>query len=182
EDQVAVAGPGPVGAQPTPTGGRTTAAGVESRFENGISGGDREDRVWAAAQADALFDRAVLSWDILPGDRCGCGGRLTVRPGVVDVQVKLTTLAGLDDDPAVIPGLGVTLAAIARQIAFDPHTRPTWRWSIFDSHGHLLHHGLTRARPTAPQSRSQNEKTQPPTGQPSPNRTADQVGWPAEAE
>jgi len=172
KDLVEAGGPGPVGAgrptsigvQPTPAAGQATR--VESRFENGIAGGDREDRVWAAAQADALFDRAVLSWDILPGDRCGCGGRLTVRPGVVDVQVKLTTLAGLDDDPALIPGLGVTLAAIARQVAFDPHTRPTWRWSIFDSHGHLLHHGLTRARPTAPQSRSHNEKTQPPTGWP----------------
>ena len=171
----------PAEQQPNATGERPMpAAGVESRFQNGIVGSDPEDRVWAQAQADALHDRAVLSWDVLPGDRCSCGGHLTVRPGVVDVQVKLTTLAGLDEHPAVIPGLGVTLAPIARCIAFDPHTRPTWRWSIFDRHGDLLHHGLTRARPTSLQSRSQNEKPGPFTGQrlpdPVPDLSLDQAG------
>jgi len=149
--------PGPDPDHPVP--GRAAArsmsmAGRESRLQNGISGVDPEDLVWAVAQADALYDRAVLSRDVLPADRCGgCGGRLVVRPGVVDVQVKLTTLAGLDEDPALIPGLGVTLAPIARLIAFDPHTRPTWGWSIFDPDGDLLHHGLTRHRPTAPEPR-----------------------------
>ncbi|MBX6751114.1 MAG: HNH endonuclease [Micromonosporaceae bacterium] len=150
--------------------------------------------MWAAAQADALHDRAVLSWDILPGDRCACGGRLSVRPGVVDVQVKLTTLAGLDEHPAVIPGLGVTLAPIARQIAVDPHTRPTWRWSIFDNTGDLLHHGLTRARPTSPESLSQNENcsppplrhaarnSEPPSGQPAPDPSLDQARHPSGLE
>lgn len=140
--------PGPDQEPPPGAAWSTSLAGPGSGSGCGDSGLDPEDLVWAAAQADALYDRAVLSWDVLPGDRCACGGRLVVRPGVVDLQVKLTTLAGLDDDPALIPGFGVTLAPIARYIALDPHTRPTWRWSIFDPAGDLLHHGLTRHRPS----------------------------------
>jgi hypothetical protein len=127
---------------------------------------EQEERVWAAAQGDALFLRSVLSPDVLAGDRCHCGGLLRGRPGVVDVQIELTTLAGLDEHPAMIAGLGVTVAPIARLIAFDPHTRPTWRWSIFDNDGDLLHHGLTRHRPTptGPDSRSETRKPDGPAG------------------
>jgi hypothetical protein len=81
-----------------------------------------------------------------------------VRPGGIDVQVKLTTLAGLDEHPALLPGPGVTLAPLARQIAFDPVTRPTWRWSVFDERGVLRHHGVTRQRPTGPESHSESGK------------------------
>src|SRR5690606_33982510 len=48
----------------------------DSCSENRILGVDPEDRVWAAAQADALHLRSVLSADVLPADRCACGGRL----------------------------------------------------------------------------------------------------------
>jgi hypothetical protein len=134
----------------------------ESWSENGNPQPDPERFVWAAAQADYLHLHAVLSSDVLPGDRCGaCGGVLSVRPGVVDVQVRLSTLAGRDEHPAIIPGLGDTLPELARQIAFDPHTRPSWRWSVFDDDGELLHHGITTQRPS---SRSPTGTTAPGVG------------------
>jgi hypothetical protein len=83
-------------------------------------------------------------------DRCTCGGiQPAPRRGVVDVIVKLTTLAHLDDDPGWIPGWGPVIADIARQIAHDQQTNPTWQWSATDDSGQLLHHGQTRRRPTA---------------------------------
>jgi len=68
---------------------------------------------------------------------------------VVDIQVKLSTLAELDNDPALIPGWGPVIADIARQVAHDQQTNPVWRWSITDDEGQLLHHGHTRRRPDA---------------------------------
>jgi hypothetical protein len=144
--------------------GRDTAVAAESCFETGNPSAAPEQRASRTAQVDHPVHDAVLSAEVLPGDRCGtCGRRLRVRPGVVDLQVKLTTLMGLDEHPALIPGFGVTLAQIARQIAVDPHTRPTWRWSIFDTDGELLHHGLThhRPQPAAPKPPSETTKTDP---------------------
>jgi hypothetical protein len=42
--------------------------------------------------------------------------------GVVDLKVDLTTLAGLDESPAEIPGWGPVIADIARKVA---HARPS---------------------------------------------------------
>ncbi len=84
------------------------------------------------------------------GDRCACGGiQPKFRRGVVDIQVKLSTLAELDNDPALIPGFGPVIADIARQVAQDQQTNPAWKWSITDDDGQLLHHGHTRRRPDA---------------------------------
>jgi len=81
---------------------------------------------------------------------CTCGGvRPAERRGVVDLMVPLTTLMRLNDDPGVIPGWGPVIADIARQVAHDQATNPTWKWSVTDEHGQLLHHGHTRRRPTA---------------------------------
>ena len=86
----------------------------------------------------------------MAGDRCVCGGiQPQPRRGVVDIQIKLSTLAGLDHDPALIPGWGPVLADIARQISFDRKANPAWKWSATDEDGNLLHHGHTRRRPTA---------------------------------
>src|SRR5262249_3815931 len=73
-------------------------------------------------------------------------------------------LLGLDDHPAVIAGLGPVVAEIARQIALDPHRNPLWRWSVFDPHGDLRHHGTTTRRPApvSRDSRSQTRKTDQP--------------------
>jgi hypothetical protein len=106
--------------------------------------------VWWARSAD--HDSAytgILDPHVLPGDQCGtCHGRLVgIRPGVAEVSLKLTTLLGLDDDPALVAGVGIITAQLARTAALDPHTKPTWRWSIFNEAGQLLHHGSTRHRP-----------------------------------
>jgi len=92
------------------------------------------DPAWAAA-----FTAATL---------CSCGGlRAPVRGGV-HLQVKLSTLMCLDDDPALIPGWGPVIADIARQVAHEQETRPPWYWDVTDARGNLLHHGHTRRRPT----------------------------------
>ena len=80
---------------------------------------------------------------------CACGGvRPAERRGVVDITVPLSTLLGLTDNPALIPGWGPVIADIARQVALDQAANPTWKWSVTDEHGHLLHHGHTTRRPT----------------------------------
>jgi hypothetical protein len=68
---------------------------------------------------------------------------------VVDIQINLTTLMCLDEDPGLIPGWGPVIADIARQVAHDQETNPIWRYSVTDRHGTLLHHGHTKRRPDA---------------------------------
>jgi hypothetical protein len=68
---------------------------------------------------------------------------------VVDIQVPLSTLMSLDDDPGIIPGWGPVLAEIARQVAYDQETNPAWKFSVTDPDGNLLHHGHIRRRPNA---------------------------------
>jgi hypothetical protein len=63
--------------------------------------------------------------------------------------VPLSTLMGLTENPALIPGWGPVLADIARQVALDQQANPTWKWSVTDEHGRLVHHGHTGRRPTA---------------------------------
>jgi hypothetical protein len=70
------------------------------------------------------------------------------RGGEIHIQISIATLAGLDDNPAIIPGYGTVLADIARQVALDPQTKPDWRYSVTDRDGDLLHHGRTKRRPT----------------------------------
>jgi hypothetical protein len=80
---------------------------------------------------------------------CDCGRvRPADRRGAVELHVKLTTLARLNDDPALIPGFGPVIADIARQVAHDQALNPVWKWSVTDEDGMLLHHGHTQRRPT----------------------------------
>jgi hypothetical protein len=106
----------------------------------------------AESASNSWFETGNRDGPVLAGDRCGrCGGRLVPpRPGAVQVSVKLTTLLGHDDHPGLLAGYGPIPADAARQIATDPVLNPVWRWSVFDSHGDLLHHGTTTRRPTRP--------------------------------
>jgi hypothetical protein len=70
------------------------------------------------------------------------------RKGVVDIQVPLTTLLGLTDFPAELAGYGPVIADIARQVVAD-QPDATWRFSVYDPVGNLIHHGITRRRPKA---------------------------------
>ena len=103
----------------------------------------------------APIGRATLGDDPdLPSPRgdtcCECGGvRAGDRRGSVELVVKLSTLAALDDDPALIPGWGSVIADIARQVATDQRHQPAWKFSVTDDEGMLLSHGHTNRRPTA---------------------------------
>jgi hypothetical protein len=70
------------------------------------------------------------------------------RRGVVDLQVPLTTLLGLMDFPGDLAGFGPVIADIARQVVAD-QPDATWRCSVYDEQGQLIHHGITRRRPNA---------------------------------
>jgi hypothetical protein len=63
--------------------------------------------------------------------------------------MTLRTLAGLTDDPAVIPGWGPVLAEVARTVALDRAVAPAWQFAVIDEHGRLLHSGPIRRRPSA---------------------------------
>jgi hypothetical protein len=86
---------------------------------------------------------------VRPADQCSCGGvRTADRRGVVDISVKLTTLARLDNDPALLAGFGPVIADIARQVALAEHHAPSWQYSVTDEDGLLLHHGHIQRRPS----------------------------------
>jgi hypothetical protein len=90
--------------------------------------------------------RADLLLDLLNGRETG---HTRDTRGVVDVRVDLTTLAGLDDNPAEIPGWGPVIADIARQVA-TVQEDAEWRITVADSdNGQVVHNGITRRRPAA---------------------------------
>ena len=70
---------------------------------------------------------------------------------MVNIEIRLSTLANLDDHPAIITGLGPVLADVARQVALE-QTDAQWRYSVVDSNGNLRHHGITKRRPSATES------------------------------
>jgi hypothetical protein len=97
---------------------------------------------------DDPIGAAVLGEAFVPAP-AGTPVRPGPRRGAVEIQVKLTTLMCLNEDPALIPGFGPVIADIARQVAFDQETKPAWLWSVTDDQGNLLHHGHTKRRPNA---------------------------------
>ncbi|HSK07213.1 MAG TPA: DUF222 domain-containing protein, partial [Acidimicrobiia bacterium] len=96
--------------------------------------------------------RADILLDLLngrqPGQSRGDGA-------VVDIRVDLTTLAGLDDNPAEIPGWGPVIADVARQVA-EGQEKAEWRVVVTDPHtGRPVHVGTTQKRPTRRPTTSQ---------------------------
>jgi uncharacterized protein DUF222 len=128
----------------------TAAADREAAATIGTHAAAHRDADTAASGLDAQ-ESNDLGEPAGPDARiCACGGvRPAQRRGVVDITVPLSTLIGLTDNPGLIPGWGPVLADIARQVALDQAANPTWKWSVTDEHGHLLHHGHTTRRPTA---------------------------------
>ena len=72
--------------------------------------------------------------------------------GVVEIRVDMTTLAGIDDEPAEIPGFGPVLADVARQIV-DEASDSEWRIVPVDENGQPVGVVTTRRRPTNAQKR-----------------------------
>jgi Domain of unknown function (DUF222) len=102
---------------------------------------DHEDvaGLWAAG-----FDQLPTTRDTPTAK----GAMPAPRKGVVDIQVPLTTLMGLTDFPGDLAGYGPVIADIARQVV-AAQTDATWRCSVYDEQGRLIHHGITRRRPKA---------------------------------
>jgi len=101
---------------------------------------------------DAL--RADILVDLILGSDPTNGGR-----GLVDMRVSMTTLAGLDDKAAEIPGIGPVIADIARRFA-DQHPKAEWQATITDDWGNVAGVVTTSRRPTKAISRHVNA-TQP---------------------
>ncbi|HSL26815.1 MAG TPA: DUF222 domain-containing protein, partial [Acidimicrobiia bacterium] len=91
--------------------------------------------------------RADVLLDLLEGRQLPTGG----GRGVVDLRIDLTTLAGLDDQPAEVAGWGPLLADVARRMVED---RAQWRVTVTaPDTGEPVWTGTTRRRPTAAQRR-----------------------------
>ncbi|GAA4599557.1 hypothetical protein GCM10023194_79950 [Planotetraspora phitsanulokensis] len=71
---------------------------------------------------------------------------------VGEVRVELTTLLGLDEHPAEVPGWGLVHAGLARRIVAGM-AAGEWRFAICSDDGQLTHVGLTHHRPVAPCAR-----------------------------
>ncbi len=87
--------------------------------------------------------RTDVFLDLLEGnhsDPTSTGG------GVVDVQIPLGTLVGVDNLAVEIPGLGPVLAQVGRNIAAQSDRE--WRYTITDTDGAVLDVGLMPRRPT----------------------------------
>ena len=118
-----------------------------NRLARAAKTGD-DDRSLDQIRADILL--ALLNGKE-PGQSSGSGA-------VVDIRVDLTTLTGLDDNPAEIPGWGPVIADIARQVV-DEQERAQWQVTVTDDTGKVVHTGTTRRRPTAAQRRTVGAKT-----------------------
>lgn len=68
-----------------------------------------------------------------------------VRYGI-EVRIRLSTLLGLDEHPAELPGWGPIPATAARDLVAAQHAAE-WRIAIVAADGYLLHGDLTRRRP-----------------------------------
>jgi Domain of unknown function (DUF222) len=105
-------------------------------------------------RADTL---AELCWSALDAGHLGCCnptcghlnrplGTRHGRTAAVNVTVPITTLIGLDDQPASLHGYGPITAEVARRIAANG----TWRRLLTDpATGALLDYGTTRYAPPA---------------------------------
>jgi Domain of unknown function (DUF222) len=76
----------------------------------------------------------------------GAGDGIATREGI-EVRIGLATLAGLDDRPGEIPGLGPIGAAVARTAVAAQRRGAAWKFAIVDANGYLLLAGPLRRRP-----------------------------------
>ncbi|MEU6429990.1 DUF222 domain-containing protein [Microbispora sp. NPDC046973] len=71
---------------------------------------------------------------------------------VPEIRVELTTLLGLDEHPAHLPGWGMVHAGQARRIIASM-LAGQWRYAVCSDDGHLLLTGITGRRPCLPAQR-----------------------------
>ncbi len=109
------------------------------------SAGDPRKRSLSQLRADVFVD-------LLAGVDPGSAGAAAVAPrkGSINLRIDLTTLACLNDDPALIPGYGPIVADIARQTAEQMARTAQWRFTVADA-GSTIAEGRLRYRPTRAQ-------------------------------
>ncbi len=88
--------------------------------------------------------RTDVFLDLLEGNH---SHPISTGGGVVDVQIPLPTLVGVDNLAVEIPGLGPVLAQVGRNIA--ARSDREWRYTITDTDGTILDVGLMPRRPSA---------------------------------
>ncbi|MEV5744652.1 hypothetical protein AB0L30_31715, partial [Microbispora rosea] len=133
------------------------------------TGGKAADRA-ADEAVDMAVDMAADVGETTLGDSCAGGGEgddsaqpSPVSPlaadawpvqawSVREIRVELTTLLGLDEHPAHLPGWGMVHAAQARRIVASMLTGQ-WRFAVCADNGHLLLTGITGRRPCPPAQR-----------------------------
>ncbi len=74
------------------------------------------------------------------------GSHTSAPAGVIQLEVSVETLAGLDNNPGKLSAYGPVAADIARQLA-QSHQDSQWQFAVRATDGTLLLQGLTRARP-----------------------------------
>jgi hypothetical protein len=109
---------------------------------------DGPDRRAKAPKIGALRFDAMLAMTLHVLTGCGtlpaAGDQHGRRPNV-QVTVALSTLLGLDEQPAVLDGYGPVTPGAARRLAVDPTS--TWRRLVTDPMGRLQDYGRTTYRP-----------------------------------
>jgi hypothetical protein len=140
--------------EPTPEPARPpvgTPAPVEPDEPDDSVDPDDEElaALWSAGFDQLPKTRPVSEHCPQCGGQAPRGAMPAPRRGVIDLQVPLTTLLGLTDFPGDLAGFGPVIADIARQVVAE-QPGATWRFSVYDPLGQLIHHGITRRRPTAP--------------------------------
>jgi Domain of unknown function (DUF222) len=87
--------------------------------------------------------RADVFVDLLAGVDPALAGAVIPAPrkGVVNLQIGLTTLAGLNQDPGELVGFGPVLADIARQTAAQLAATARWRFTARDDDGAAVAEG-----------------------------------------
>ncbi len=94
--------------------------------------------------------RADVFLDLLDGKHFARSGG---RRGTVDIQVDLTTLARLSENPGELAGFGPVIADIARQVA-ENQPEAERRWTLTHPEtGLVVDNGIARRRPTSRQRR-----------------------------
>jgi hypothetical protein len=137
-DAARTAAAGETTADPVAASEQRAAAGTGSACgagSAGVAGGRAGAGGDAPGQSAAGMDR----W---------AGERVATREGI-EIRVGLATLAGLDERPGEIPGLGPIGAHLARTAVARQRRGARWVFAIVDSDGYLLLAGPLRRRPRA---------------------------------
>lgn len=108
---------------------------------DGLAEGEIIDRLLAMRRPEDHRDA-----DTMPTAGGESADRGAVREGI-EIRVGLATLAGLDDRPGEIPGLGPIGASVARTAVAAQRHGATWKFAIVDTSGYLLLAGPLRRRP-----------------------------------